>query len=229
MQNKKIGLYISDGVTSSTINVWLAHYKSGVVKNLNVLKADDFTVDKLKEYACIILPGGSGSKICNTLGVDRRSELIKYVEQGGSLLGVCAGAYAMSSGYEWSLSVLNFELIDKINAHRGESNLTFTLTEIGKKMLKVKDTDLNDVYYHNGPVWKTFDIIKENNSKILAVFKDDIYAFAGRRGEAPGTPAIIYDDYGLGKIIAISPHFEKSQGYEYVIKRVIQLLTQRKK
>jgi hypothetical protein len=229
MRNKKIGLYISDGVSSSTINIWLSHYKSGLIKNLSVLKATDFLLDNLKKYDCIILPGGSGSKICNALGNTGADELKKYVEQGGSLLGVCAGAYAMSGGYDWSMSLINYELIDKKNAHRGEANLTFSITEAGKKILKLKDMELSDIYYHNGPVWKIFDSSRKNTSKVLALFKDDIYAECGTAGQASGTPAIIYDDFGIGKVIAISPHFEKSKGQEYVIAKAIRFLTKGKK
>jgi glutamine amidotransferase-like uncharacterized protein len=229
MRNKRIGLYISDGVSSSTINVWLTHYKNGLIKNLSVLKADDFVLEKLKDYDLIILPGGSGSKICNTLGEHNRNELKKYVEQGGNLLGVCAGAYAISSGYDWSMSLINYELVDKKNAHRGEAVMPFELTKAGMKLLRIKDGNLPSIYYHNGPVWKIFDSEKENTSTVLATFKEDIYAEAGTAGQASGTPAIIYDKFGIGKVMAISPHFEKSLGYEYVIDKVIRFLTNGKK
>jgi len=229
MPNKKIGLYISDGVSSGTVNIWLKLYKKGLIKDLSVLKSMDFVLDNLKEYDCIILPGGSGSKICNALGQSGMDELKKYIEQGGNLLGVCAGAYAMSSGYDWSMSLINYELIDKKNAHRGEANLTFSITETGKKILKIKETELTDIYYHNGPVWKIFDTLGKNTSKVLALFKGDICAEGGTAGQASGTPAIIYDDFGIGKVVAISPHFEKSKGHEYVISRVIRFLTKGKK
>jgi glutamine amidotransferase-like uncharacterized protein len=229
MRNKKIGLYISDGVTSSTINVWLSHYKSGLIKNLSVLKTSDFILEKLKDFDLIILPGGSGSKICNTLGQQCIEDLKKYVEQGGNLLGVCAGAYAVSSGYEWSISMINYELVDKKNAHRGEKQMSFNMTADGKKLLKIKEDVLDSIYYHNGPVWKIFDSNIENTAKVLATFSEDIYAEMGNAGEAQGTPAIIYEKFGIGKVIAISPHFEKTQGKEYVIKNVIQFLTSGKK
>jgi glutamine amidotransferase-like uncharacterized protein len=229
MRNKKIGLNISDGVTSGTINTWLTHYKTGLIKNLSVLKACDFTVKILQQYDCIILPGGSGSKICNTLGGTGKSELKKYVEQGGNVLGICAGAYAVSSGYDWSMSMINYELVDKKNAHRGESNIKFTLTDTGRKLLKLKDIELPDIYYHNGPVWKIFSEDIKKYSNVLAVFSEDIYAKDGTAGEAPDTPAIIYEKFGIGKVIAISPHFEKSKGHEYIIKSVIRFLTKGKK
>jgi glutamine amidotransferase-like uncharacterized protein len=229
MQNKKIGLYISDGVASSTVNVWIRHYKKGIIKDLYVLKVKDFTLENLSQYSCIILPGGSGSMICNTLGPDARQSIIDYVKQGGSLLGVCAGAYAVSSGYDWSLGIINFELIDKKNAHRGESNISFKMTELGRKILNLKDDVMPDVYYHNGPVWKIYEDKKEFTSNILATFEDDIYSINGNPGEAPGTPAIIYEDFGAGKVIAISPHFEKSKGYDHIIKSVIMFLTSSKK
>jgi glutamine amidotransferase-like uncharacterized protein len=224
MKNKKIGLYISDGVTSNTINVWLKHYRSGLIKDLSVLKAGDFVYDTLKDYDCIILPGGSGSKICNTLEWAGRSALITYVRNGGKVLGTCAGAYALSSGYEWSLGLINYELVDKVNAHRGETNMTFKVTDSGKKLLKIKEDILPGIYYHNGPVWQKFvgDFpVKEN---ILMTFTEDIYSENGTPGQVVDTPAAVHSKYGSGHVVAVSPHFEKSPGYEYVIKKILHFL-----
>jgi glutamine amidotransferase-like uncharacterized protein len=223
MKGKKIGLYISDGVTSNTINVWLKHYKSGLIKDLSVLKTGDFIYDTLKEYNCIILPGGSGSKICNCLEDKGKKALIEYVHQGGKVLGVCAGAYAVSAGYDWSMGLINYELIDKVNAHRGERNMTFRMTDKGKKLLKIKEDFLPNIYYHNGPVWKKY-ITDSEDDDILMVFTEDIYSEKGSAGQVVDTPAMVYSNRGLGHVVAISPHFEKSPGYEYVIRKVLQFL-----
>jgi len=223
MRNKKIGLYISDGVTSNTINVWLKHYKSGLIKNLSVLKTGDFIPETLNQYDCVILPGGSGSKICNCLEEKGRQALIDYVHRGGKVLGVCAGAYAVSSGYEWSMGLINYELVDKPNAHRGERNMSFKVTEDGKKLLKIKQEILPDIYYHNGPVWKKYITDSEDDTTLM-VFTEDIYSEKGIAGQVIDTPAMVYSKREQGHIIAISPHFEKSPGYEYVIKKVLQFL-----
>lgn len=227
MKNKKIGLYISDGVTSNTINVWLSLYKKGLIKNLSVLKSGDFVSDTLKQYDCIVLPGGSGSKICNTLEWVGRQALLKYISNGGKVLGVCAGAYALSCGYEWSLGVINYELVDKQNAHRGESNMVIATTEHGRKLLRIDNELLPGIYYHNGPVWKRHVEgfpVKEN---ILMTFTQDIYSENGSAGQVIDTPAAIHSEYGKGHVVAISPHFEKSLGYEYVIRNVLRFLLKR--
>jgi hypothetical protein len=228
MKNKKLGIYISDGVTSNTINVWLKHYKSGLINNLTVLKSDDFTYDALKNYDCIILPGGSGSKICNTLDWVGRAALMNYVKNGGKVLGVCAGAYALSSGYDWSIGLINYELVDKQNAHRGEAYMPFKMTDRGKKLLKIKEDVLPGIYYHNGPVWQKFveDFPVEEN--VLMTFTEDIYSENGTPGQVVDTPAAVHSKYGSGHVVAISPHFEKSPGYEYIIKKVIQFLLKQK-
>jgi glutamine amidotransferase-like uncharacterized protein len=228
MKDKKIAIYISDGVTSNTINVWLKHFKSGLVKNLSVLKAGDFIYDTLKQYDCIILPGGSGSKICNTLEWVGRAALMTYVKNGGKVLGVCAGAYALSSGYEWSLGLINYELADKENAHRGETNMSFKVTDEGKKLLKIKEDTLPGIYYHNGPVWKRFVEGFPVEENVLMTFTEDIYSENGTSGQVVDTPAAVHTRYGEGHVVAISPHFEKSPGYEYIIRNVIQFLLKRK-
>jgi glutamine amidotransferase-like uncharacterized protein len=228
MKNKKFAIYISDGVTSSTINVWLSLYKKGLIKDLSVLKSSDFVSDTLKTYDCVILPGGSGSKMCNRLDWVGRQALLNYINGGGRVLGVCAGAYALSCGYEWSMGVINYELIDKQHAHRGEKHMSFKVTEKGKKLLKIKDDLLPDIYYHNGPVWKKFVEEFQANENILMTFTEDIYTEGGTAGQAIGTPAVIHTAYGSGHVVAISPHFEKSPGYEYVIRKVLQFLTKTK-
>lgn len=224
MKNKKIGLYISDGVTSNTINVWLKHYRSGLIGDLSVLKESDFIYDILNQYDCIILPGGSGSKICNTLQWVGRSALINYVKNGGKVLGTCAGAYALSSGYEWSLGLINYELVDKENAHRGEANMSFKMTDKGKKLLKIKEDILPGIYYHNGPVWKRFVEGLPVEENVLMTFTEDIHSENGTAGQVVDTPAAVHTRYCRGHVVAVSPHFEKSPGYEYVIKKILHFL-----
>ena len=219
---KNIALYIGPGVNSSTINLWNEQYHSNMFprrSKLLLYKENDFTPEKLKDIDCILLPGGSGSKICKGLGEEGRAAIRESVTNGTSIMGVCAGAYALLSGYEWSLGMINFKIIDRNDLPKASKFMKIGITEEGSKYFQYRSIDFQDIWYNNGPVMvQAFPTDEESgvmpwpfDHEVLATFIEPIYESNSQHfGQEIGTPAIIKTNFGEGKVIAISPHFEKS-------------------
>lgn len=218
-----IGIYNGPGVNYElTIKKFWLQFK-----NLNILNYFDFTKKEiLNKYNIVILPGGSGTKISNGLGLKGRNNLIKWVLDGGIIIGVCAGFYAMLKGYENSLNLLNYKIKDKPYWRRGKHFVDLKLTKEGKKFFNVKSDIFLNVPYHNGPVVEKINIIDSNiyNEKILAFFNTELVAEGSTKKVMKDSPAIIMNNYGHGYVIAISVHFEQSQIYVKIIEKMINNL-----
>ena len=216
----RIALYVDDGVSSSTINHWLLMAKEGLIDEFEVVKAKDLSHNKLALFNWLILPGGSGSAICSKFTQENRKELHDSIYRGLNVLGVCAGAFALSTGYDWSLNLIINRVADKPNWKRGHGNVKVSFTAHGLKVLKLKKKDWV-VNYHNGPVFEKVKLNKDH--KVLATFSDDMIAENGKSGLMKGSVAIVQTKHGAGNIIAISPHFEKTPVANKLIKKLLKL------
>ena len=231
MKNK-IAMYIGPGVNSSTINHWVDLYMNHDVIPYNAellfFKEKDFTIEKLKEIDCIILPGGSGSKICNGLGTSGKDAIMTAVGwYGKSILGICAGNYALLSGYDWSLGMINYKILDKLELPKGDKDINLYLTDKGNKFFHNnsrfgklwENVNLSNVHYHNGPIMVQAD--ESFTDDVLATFATPIYESGQHVNQDIGSPAIVKSKFGDGQVIAISPHFEKSGGEQKVIIKIV--------
>jgi len=216
----RIALYIDEGVSASTVNHWLLMAKEGLIDEFQVVKSKDIASEKLSMFNWLIFPGGSGSKICSKLSEEMHQIIHDEIyDRGLNVLGICAGAYAFSTGYDWSLNLIDNVVADKPNWKRGTSNVKISFTAIGMKALQLKKKDWN-VYYHNGPVFEKVKLYKDH--KVLATFKDDMVAENGKEGLMKDSPAIIQTKYGKGNVVAISPHLEKTPAANKIIKKILK-------
>lgn len=194
--------------------------------NITVLNHNEFTRENLDKFNLIILPGGSGSGICKGLGLNGKQELIDWVSDGGIIIGVCAGMFALSKGYTWSLGLINYHVVDNPFYRRGDHPVNLTITNEGREFLGLRRKVFDNVPYRNGPVVNKIDYNDFNvmNEKILAYFDSEWKAEGGKEGLMRGTPAIICNNYRNGLIIAISPHLEASSKYRGIIIKLIKKL-----
>ncbi len=221
----RIALYTDDGVSASTINHWLLMAKEGLIDEFEVVKAKDITHDKLTMFNWLIFPGGSGSKICSRLTEDNRKELEASIKSGLNVMGICAGAYALSSNYPWSLNLIPYEVVDKKNWRRGTHDTKIKFGKAIGDKLKLSKREI-EVHYHNGPVLKQIKTNDEkllSNSRVLAKFKSDEVAEGAEHGWMMYSPSVTHTKHGKGNIIAISPHLEKTPKANKLIKRLLKL------
>jgi glutamine amidotransferase-like uncharacterized protein len=219
----KIAIYNGPGVSYELTvkKSWLPFSKNFEV---SVLKYTKFTKKQLDKFDVVVLPGGSGMGINAGLGLYGRQNLIDWVSEGGTIIGVCAGFYSMVKGYEYSLGLLNYRIADRPNWRRGNHPVDLKLSEAGKKFFNVRRNMFLNVPYHNGPVVERNDGLDYNisNEEILAYFDTELIAEGSTKQLMKGSPAIIKNNYRNGLVIAISPHFEHSRHYKKIIEKIFK-------
>jgi len=169
---------------SEALSSWEVHWVSGK----DILKgAPDH----------ILFPGGSASVFARNLGKKRRKHIVEWVRNGGSYIGVCAGAYLASSEYHWSLHLLPLTIPDR---HWRRGTKAVSIECIHEPL----SSGTHQVLYANGPVFENWESVD-----VWAIFKSNLIAEGGTH-KMRGTPAICHGTCGNGIVTLFSPHLEKT-------------------
>lgn len=179
--------------------------------------SDEIAAGTLDRFHLVIFPGGSGSKQAATLGPQGRVQVRRFVERGGGYLGVCAGAYLCTSGYDWSLKILDAKTVSP-KWERGRATLQMELTEQGRQWLGGRSGPF-DVRYHNGPVVAPARIDSLADYEPLAIFRTEVANNGAPPGVMIDSPAIAAGRCGKGRVLFISPHPEQTPGLEDLVLR----------
>jgi glutamine amidotransferase-like uncharacterized protein len=193
--------------------------------------------NRLGRFDVIIFPGGGGHRQANALGYDGRRAVRDFVHSGGGYVGICAGAFLATAGYEWSLGLVNTRTLTgdrdmpgagiRPMAERGAGTVRIELTREGRALFADRP-GLIDVSFSGGPVF--LGQVRDDLPPCvpLAYYRTEVALYAPQRGTMIDTPSILAARYGAGRVVAISPHPEATSGLEFLVKRSV-LATARKR
>jgi len=222
-ENPKIAIYAGKGVTIDTQSYWNTLFKRHLNYSLTVLYSYQFTPEMLETFQLIILPGGSGEKICGGLGDLGKINLRNYVSNGGKVLGVCAGAYALSHQTQNYIHLSPVKIKDFAHTRRGEAVIPVEFNDLGKKLFGA-DSFQSEVIFNNGPIVYEQPLKNSSNLQFLGYFKDEIVHREGEKGVMKDSPFAWINQYGKGWVVGISPHFERTHGREHLVGNLINNL-----
>jgi len=228
-QTSKIHVAIFEDIGAhkhGTENVSLSLADSTIF-TIQVVSAEDIRAGRLKQFDVLVEPGGSGSQQAKSLEASGLEEIRNFVKRGGGYLGICAGAYLSTNFYKWSLGILNAWVVDREHWNRGSGDIVLQLTPAGKDFFEVS-FDTIVVQYNQGPLLTpgVSDSVTDYTS--LAKFKSEIAEKGAPTGVMIGTDAIGMGEFGAGRVISISPHFEKRAEQRYFISKAVKWLSHKK-
>ncbi len=153
-----------------------------------------------------VMPGGADRFYAKKLNGLGNSIIKQYVEQGGTYLGICAGAYYGCSNIEFQKGTIN-EICQKreLSFLNGDAigciadiapTYDQTLKSASITLIKIMDSKIPTLYW--GGCY--FNIDKDSSTHIIATY-DNI---------KNQPPAIIYCPIGKGQAILSGVHFEVS-------------------
>ncbi|KAL1610265.1 biotin holocarboxylase synthetase [Paraconiothyrium brasiliense] len=172
--------------------------------------------------ALLVLPGGADLGYCRTLNGEGNRRINRYVNNGGSYLGFCAGGYYGSAKCEFELGNPELAVVGSRELEffpgvcRGLAFPGFVYhSEAGARAadLKIHKTAFSDVkfdlsdsfksYYNGGGVFVDAKALESRGVEILASYSEDLHVDSGE-----GKAAIVYRKVGQGNVILTGPHPE---------------------
>jgi glutamine amidotransferase-like uncharacterized protein len=213
----KVALYADQG-TSGRIDDVLRALESDSRLQVTKVMVDDIRAGALAGYDVLVHPGGSGGGQGRALGAEGRTEIRRFVRDGGGYVGICAGAYLASCHYPWSLNLLNAQVVDSAHWARGYGDVEISVGDLGRSVLGVAEERLT-IYYHQGPLLAPADHPGLPAYVPLARFETEIAKNGAPEGVMIGTTAIAASRFGKGRVLCFSPHPERTTGLERITSR----------
>jgi glutamine amidotransferase-like uncharacterized protein len=144
----------------------------------------------------------------------------RFVEGGGGCVGICAGAYLCTSGFDWSLKILNAKTVSPL-WRRGAGTVQMELTPEGRRILGDRAGRL-DIHYASGPIITRAAQSSLSEYQVLALFRSELAKNGTPAGIMVDSPAIVVGRYGKGRVMSISPHPEQTPELEDLFLRAAQ-------
>jgi predicted deacylase len=183
---------------------------------------EEIRAGALTNFDVVIFGGGSGSQEAKAIGEEGRAEVQKFVGNGGGYVGICAGAYLATSGYSWSLNLINAKTLS-LKWQRGRAVLKMELTPTGAEILGGPANV--DVVYHQGPIVGPANVTNLPPYSALAYFRTEVASNNTPVGIMIDSPAIFAGQFKQGKVVCISPHPEQTEGLEYIVPQAVNWVT----
>jgi glutamine amidotransferase-like uncharacterized protein len=177
---------------------------------------EELSVGVPTQFDLVVVPGGTGKKEAAAIGEQGRQNIRQFVQQGGSYLGICAGAFLCICGDDWRLRIINAKTVSP-HWERGMATLKIELTPEGRKILG-DYPGLVDVHYHNGPIITRANVESLPAYQVLAWFRSEVAKGNAPQGVQVNSPAIAVGRCGKGRVVLISPHPEATPGLEDVVR-----------
>ena len=169
--------------------------------DFTVIDGDDIRAGALDGKDLLVVPGGDSGMQYRHVQEEGAEKIRKFVEGGKSYFGVCAGFHCALNRKE------RFKLLPYTWYFGGagmKANIAVELTDKAAERLQVPKGRYV-VKYSSGPVSKRCEQPGEGWAEELAVYKNDM---KWPKITFDGAPAMLYGEYGKGKVIATSFHPE---------------------
>ncbi|MDH3585287.1 MAG: BPL-N domain-containing protein, partial [Phycisphaerae bacterium] len=216
----RVGIYDGGGVVTSgprRLDRILGQGREVVCRRLG---AAEIRPELLAQFDVVVFPGGSGSRQAAALGRAGQKAVRQFVQRGGGYVGICAGAYLATSGYDWGLKILDARTITGRHWRRGRGTVQMELTVEGARIFE-RPPGLLSVRYVNGPIVAAAARPDVPDFVPLAYYRSELAENGSPPGLMKGTPAISAGDFGRGRVMSISPHPEQTSGLEAMVRRAV--------
>jgi predicted deacylase/glutamine amidotransferase-like uncharacterized protein len=218
-----VALYDDGGVGGNGIPAMLKLWGEQPNVTIDRVCGADIRAGVLDQFDVICCSGGSGSGQSRSLQDAGREEVRRFVEGGGSYVGICAGSYLACSGFSWGLGILDAKT-QSSRWRRGRATLDIDLTDSGLDFFETA-TNRYPVRYANGPIIEPHHQDHLPDYEVLATFAGEVAENDTPGGIMVNSPAIVHSTFGAGRVLCISPHPEQSPDATELILRVTQRLS----
>ena len=197
----KVGYFLGNGSRGGGIFLLgkiLAHSPQ---VELTLLDGADLRAGKLAGKELLVVPGGSSALQYQDMEEEGAEAVRQFVASGGSYFGVCAGFHCALNRDE-RIKLLPYTWYFGGNGLR--ATLMVELNEKAAERIQVP-AGRYKVRYSRGPISKRCEQPGTGWAEELGYYRDEMPETPITFG---GAPAMLYGEYGKGKVIATSFHPE---------------------
>lgn len=205
-EKKIVYIYEDDGVSKISLSQTVCTLKEVLPNKYHVCRISaEYIINAnwTQDATLLVMPGGADVPYTKKLNGKGNIRIKNYVDNGGSYLGICAGAYYGSSYIEFDKGT-NLEVSGKRElAFFGGSTIGPILakydyksnsgTRAAKIKLELEQVKEANIYYNGGGYFK--DATKYKDVVVLGYYENHL-------------PAVIHILFGKGNVVLSGVHFE---------------------
>ena len=216
----RVALFLDEGCRGNGALHWARMLARSPQIDLTIIDGKALRDGKLDGCKLLVCPGGGGAKQIGAMKPAGFRIVKKFVNDGGAYLGICAGSYNVMNR-KGRFAFLPYDYIER--AAGKLADITVELNGRGAELLGVKPGRFI-CRYNGGNIMRPTEPTGKGDGEVLAVFKSSS-SFPDRAAyNFIDTPAMIYGQYGKGKVLAVSPHPESYESTRPIAMGMVRAL-----
>ena len=199
----RTGYFIGDGCNGSGVYYWAQMLHLAPALDLTLLDAKDIQNGKLDNLDLLVIPGGSSASQYKDITEKGGDKIREFVKKGGSYVGICAGFHCTLNKPD-RFRLMPYTYRNGAGGYRAK--VAIDINERGAKLMDIKPGRYW-VSYSRGPISTEVKEWEHGKAETLGIYRSTVNNI-GRNSDFLNAPAVIYGNYGKGKVIATSFHPE---------------------
>lgn len=191
----------------------------------------------LRRADVLVMPGGMSNLESDSLGAEGKAELRRFIQEGGSYLGTCAGAFLMMTPSTNVAKAVGMSIAPYSNRRGGhfggEGMLEHVFTQEAESLSGIKK-GAHMIRFNGGPVMEAREQGELQKFQTLATFNANMHTDKAGPGLASmaGGAAVVAGTYGKGRVWLFAGHPEYyprtwdtvTGAFKYLTGRAVKLI-----
>ena len=199
----KVGYFVGDGSNGNGVFHWARLLKNSPQLDVTLLVGEDIRNGKLDDLDLLVIPGGSSRRQYLNVTEKGGDKIREFVKKGGSYVGICAGFHCTLDKPD-RFRLMPYTYRKGAGGYRAK--VAIDINERGAELLDIKKGRYF-VTYSRGPISKEVKEWEHGKAETLGIYRSTV-SHIGVKSNFMNAPAMIYGNYGKGKVIATSFHPE---------------------
>ena len=164
----------------------------------------------LRDVDAVVMPGGKSYVIADELGARGADELRRFIRDGGSYIGTCAGAILMLDDLSFKRRMLGVAPFrTRRGSWGGEAMLRIDYTKEAALLCGIKEGKQQE-RFNGGPVMDPTPPIAGADFKVFARFNCNLHTNSEKPGQPSmgGGASVVAGTYGKGRVWLSATHPE---------------------
>ena len=208
--NVRVAVYVGPGARGVGAFRWAQLVASAKGIDWAFVDGQSIRDGALRNADVIVMPGGKSHIEAESLGAEGRAELRRFIEEGGSYVGTCAGAFLLLGGgtpENKRLGIVPFKPV------RGEwGGAAMLQVEYAKEAAAASGIKAGARMerFNGGPVMTPSDPVPGADFKVMSRFKCNLHSFSARRDlpSMGGYASAVAGTFGRGRVWVFATHPE---------------------
>ena len=213
----RVAVYAGPGARGVGMFRWLQLMDLSPELSTMYVDGPSIRAGALQKADLLVMPGGMSNVEESSLGLEGQREVRRFIEEGGSYVGTCAGGFLMltrAKNPDRPLGIVPYQ--SRRGSWGGEAMLQVDYTKEAEKLYGIKSGTRME-RFHGGPVMDPCPSQSNSTFKTMAYFKSNIHSFATKTkyptadGNLPsmaGAASAVAGTFGKGRVWLFAGHPE---------------------